>query len=147
MKQLIASLILTVFAAPAFATIDANDWVELVIANVQDDTEFGVQRGPIVGCYGMAQGARLYAWVAEYKATSNVGCGMTPVYENVNALTCAKIVKSKESNDYMSFSEITLDISACPQKDNQQFITMIRTSAARNFPQSGGKEVVLTLIK
>jgi hypothetical protein len=148
MKTKLAALMFLVLGSvSAFATSDGLDRVHLVVAEIQDEETFTVERAPIVGCYGLAQGARLVAWVTEYKATQNVGCGGQAYHENINALSCATIVDSKESADYSSFSEITLDISKCHAKNNAQFITMIRTTAKRNFPQGNGKEVVLKLIK
>jgi hypothetical protein len=143
----VISLLFVLFSLNAFATVDGHDRVHIVVTNVQDDEDFFMERAPIVGCYGLAQGARLSAWVAEYKAVSNIGCGGPTMYDNINTLTCAKIVDSIESDDFYSFKEITLDISGCAAKDNPRFITMIRTSAKYNFPQKNGSEVKLILKK
>jgi hypothetical protein len=132
----------------AFATVDGHDRAWIVVQNIQDEEDFFLERGPFVGCYGLAQGARLVQWTAPYKVLQNIGCGGVAYEENINALTCAVVTDSKESSDYNSFSEITLDISKCPYKNNKLFITMVRTSAARNFPQTNkNKEVVLKLVK
>ena len=131
----------------AFATVDGHDSTWIVVQNVQEPEDFLIQSAPVVGCYGLAQGPRLVQWTMEYKATQNIGCGGPAVVENINYLICAKVVSSKESADYNSFSDITLDISKCDQKNNAKFITMVRTSAARNFPQTNGSQVKLTLIK
>lgn len=131
MKALIA---LFLFWAPtSFATVDANDRVYIVVQHVQDDTDFFVERVPIIGCYGLAKGAALAQFTLEYKATSNIGCGDAVAQDNINALSCAKLVDSKESADYSTFSHVTLDISKCPAKDNPKFITMVRTAAKLNF--------------
>ena len=145
-------LILLAFSAllsvSAFATVDGHDQAWIVIQNIQDEDDFIVDRAPFVGCYGLAQGARLVQWTSPVKVLQNIGCGGPAYEENINALSCAKVIDSKESDDYSSFSEITLDISACSYKNNKKFITMVRTTAARNFPQSKKtKEVVLKLIK
>lgn len=147
MKLFLSALALTFLAAPAFATVDANDRVFIVVQHVQDDQDFFLERAPIVGCYGLAQGARLVAFTSQYKVPTNIGCGSPAIEENINALSCATLVDSKESADYMSFSEITLDISKCPAKNNAKFITMVRTAAMKNFPQTNRREVVLKLIK
>ncbi len=83
-----------------------------------------------------------------------MGCGDSDSSTiDINALSCASLVSSEESADYASFKKITLDISNCPYKDNAKFITMVRTAAARNFPQTQngkivkGKEVELILVK
>lgn len=138
-------------ASQAFATVDGNDRVYLVVEDINgdfDQPDYIVERAPIIGCYGLAQGARLSAWVTEYRATQNVGCGGNPIFENINSLTCATIAESKESDDYSSFSEITLDISKCEQKNNPKFVKAIEASARKNFPQTNKTQpVVLKLIK
>ncbi|WP_413290870.1 hypothetical protein [Bdellovibrio sp. HCB337] len=145
MKQVITSLFLALFAVNAFATSDAHDRVYLVVQNIQSE-EFFVERAPIIGCYGLARGPQLVQFTAEYKVTSNIGCGGPVMQDNINALTCANVVDSKESADFMSYSEVTLDISKCAAKNDPKFITMVRTAAKLNFPLKKG-EVKLTLIK
>ena len=145
--RLVLIALATLFNCQAFATVDGHDRVFLVGKDIQSE-EFFLERAPIIGCYGLPQGARLIAWTSEYKVPSNIGCGGPAFADNLNALSCAKLISATESKDYMSFSDITLDISKCPDKNNAQFITMVRTSAARNFPQSNtAREVVLRLIK
>lgn len=146
MRQFVL-ILLTLLSAQVFATVDGHDRVFLVVENIQSG-EFFLERAPMIACYGLPQGARLEQWVAEYKVPTNVGCGGTPALTNINALTCAKVISATESADYMSFSEIKLDISNCPQKNNAHFITMVRTSAAKNFPQSNSQhEVRLNLVR
>lgn len=146
MKQMLSLLATLMMAAPALATVDAHDRVYLVVQSVQEPEEFFIERAPIIGCYGLARGPQLVQLTAEYKATSNIGCGGETFYDNINYLTCAKVVDAKESDDYMSFKEITLDISKCEAKNNAKFITMVRTAAKLNFPLKKG-EVRLKLIK
>lgn len=150
LKLVLASLIsMFGFAAiapqVAHATVDGHDRIYLVVRNIQSE-EFFVERAPIIGCYGLAQGPQLVAWTQEYKVPSNIGCGDQRFEDNINYLTCAKILSSKESDDYSSFKEITLDISKCDAKDDAKFITMLRTSAKLNFPLKKG-EVNLILVK
>lgn len=146
--MIFALSLLSFASSPALATVDGNDRVHLVVANYQDETEFFLERAPLIGCYGLPQGARLVQWTAEYKVPSNIGCGGPAMLDNINALTCAKVVDSEESADFMSFSKITLDISKCAEKNNAKFITMIRTSAKLNFPQSDKtKSVSLKILK
>jgi hypothetical protein len=137
------------FTSTASATVESYDRVYLVIQNFNEgENDFFVERAPLIGCYGLPQGARLAQFTAPYKAPSNIGCGGKSTTEDINALVCAKTISSKESKDYASFSEITLDISRCPAKHNPKFITMLRTAAKLNFPQSNKKkEVKLILIK
>lgn len=142
---MIMTFVLGLFSINAFATVDAHDKVYLVVKNIQSE-EFFVERAPIIGCYGLARGPQLVQFTAEYKVNSNMGCGGETFQDNINYLTCAKVVSSKESNDFMSFSEITLDISKCEDKNNPKLITMIRTAAKLNFPLKKG-EVKLNLIK
>lgn len=146
--KLLASALVALFAAPAFATVDAITSVWIPVQNIQDDEDFGVERAPVVGCYGLAQGPQLDQFISPYMVPTNVGCGGPKVNQDINALSCAKLIDAVEGPDYISFKRIVLDISACPYKDNKRFITMVRTAAARNFPQPGkGKEVELILQK
>lgn len=144
-KYLISLNLFLAFVCQAQATVDGNDRVYIVVQEAQTE-EFFVERVPVIGCYGLPQGPQLQQFTAEYLAPYNVGCGGPAGTENINALTCAKVVSAIESADYSSFKDIVLDISKCPAKDNKQFITMVRTAAKRNFPQKKG-EVKLTLIK
>lgn len=145
----VAALALTLgFVAPSFATSDGNSRVAIVVAHVQDDTMFFIERAPVIGCYGISAGPALAQWTAEYKVPSNIGCGGQKFDDNINALTCAKIVDYKLSDTDDTVKSIDLDISKCDQKDNKDFITMVRTSASINFPQKDKKkEVKLTLLK
>lgn len=141
----IAALLLVVFTVlNAHATVDSHDRAYIVVKHIQSE-EFFVERVPVIGCYGLARGPQLVQWTAEYKVPSNIGCGGTAFADNINALTCAKVVKAVESADFMSFSEITLDLSKCADKNDPRFVTMIRTSAKLNFPLKQG-EVRLKLI-
>ena len=140
------TLIFSVFSI-AFATVDAHDHAFVVVKHIQSE-EYFVERVPIIGCYGLPQGPRLIQFTKEYKVTSNIGCGGDAMLDNINALTCAKVVRTKEADDFNSFSEIDLDISKCSDKNNKDFIDSIRKAARLNFPQSSKtKEVKLNLIK
>jgi hypothetical protein len=145
MRMIFFGLVMSVLASNAFATVDSHDKVYLVVKNIQSE-EFFVERAPIIGCYGLARGPQLVQFTAEYKVNSNIGCGGETFQDNINYLTCAKITDSKESADYMSFSEITLDISKCEDKNNPKLITMIRSAAKLNFPLKKG-EVKLNIVK
>lgn len=147
MKNLFLSLLTLFFSYSTFATVDAITEVHLVVQDVQDPDRFTIQRAPVVGCYGLAQGPQLQQFTSEYKVPVNVGCGSFPLLtENINYLVCAKVVQASESKDFTTFSDITLDISKCEAKNNSHFITMVKTAAKRNFPQKKG-EVRLKLIK
>lgn len=149
MKAILGTLIgILSLTATASATVDANDYVYLVVEDLNGDGGYLIERAPIIGCFGLPQGPRLSAWVSEYKAPQNVGCGMPPVQENINALTCATVVDGEEADDFLSFSKITLDISKCQDKNNPKFVKAIELSARKNFPQrKPGKTVELKLIK
>ncbi|MBK8203571.1 MAG: hypothetical protein IPK68_15010 [Bdellovibrionales bacterium] len=146
MKKLMLLVLSAFFGHPVFATSDAHDRVYLVVQHLSESEDFFVERVPIIGCYGPLRGPHLAQFTSEYKVNSNIGCGGKALSENINYLTCAKITSHKESPDYQSFSEITLDISNCEAKNNTQFITMVRTAAKLNFPLKNG-EVKLTLVK
>ena len=136
---------LIIFSSKAFATVDAHDKVFIVVQNIHEPEEFFVERVPIIGCYGLARGPQLIQFTMEYKVTSNIGCGGEKFLDNINYLVCANIVEAKESDDYSTYSKITLDISKCEAKSNPKFITMLRTAAKYNFPNKK-KEVELKLI-
>jgi hypothetical protein len=116
-----------------FATVDGNSRVYIVVQHIQTE-EFFLERAPILGCWGLAYGPELAQFTSEYKVPINVGCGGEPSgSENINYLTCAKVIAAKESLDYSSFSDLKLDISNCNAKNNPKFITMVRTAAKLNF--------------
>ncbi|HLE12500.1 MAG: hypothetical protein A2504_07585 [Bdellovibrionales bacterium RIFOXYD12_FULL_39_22] len=145
MKTSLLIFLATLFSFTAFATVDGQTRVFLVVQDVNSE-EFFVERAPIIGCYGLPYGPQLVQFTAEYSAPSNVGCGMHGVVDNINYLTCAKVLNTRESANYMSLVEMTLDISGCEAKNNPQFITMVRTAAKLNFPLKKG-EIKLTLVK
>lgn len=146
--------LLTVFSMNAFATRDSLTSGWIVVQNINEESDFGVQQVAIVGCYGVAQGPQLTQFTAEHNVKSTMGCGDSDTsVMNINALSCAVVTESEENDDYASFKKIVLDISKCAYKENSKFITMIRTAAARNFPQTKngkvvkGKEVDLVIVK
>lgn len=145
MRKIFFGLVMSLLASKAAATVDGHDRVYLVVKDIQSE-EFFVERAPIIGCYGLAKGPQLIQFTAEYKVNSNMGCGGEIFKDNINYLSCARITDSKESADYASFSEITLDISKCEDKNNPKLITMIRTAAKLNFPLKKG-EVKLNILK
>jgi len=145
MKKIIITCLLSLLSVKAFSTVDAHDQVYLVVKDIQTE-EFFVERAPIIGCYGLARGPQLVQFTSEYKVNSNMGCGGEIYQDNINYLTCAKVISSKESSDYLSFSEITIDISKCEDKNNSKLITMIKTAAKLNFPLKKG-EIKLNIIK
>jgi hypothetical protein len=154
LKSLLFS-VLVLFSGLSMATVDGHTRVYIVVQDVQSE-EFFVERVPVVGCWGLNQGPQLEQLTSEYKVPVNIGCGGADqkLSDNINYLTCAKVTDSKESKDFMSFSEITVDITGCEAKNNPQFITMLRTAVKLNFPQydrhhkiSKTKEVTLKLVK
>jgi len=146
MKRVFFNLIaVSLLTSQAFATVEGLTRVHLVVWD-ENANEYRIESAPVMGCIGLVQGPQLVQFTSEYKVKTNVGCGPSNFEENINYLTCAKVESYKESNDFMSFSEITLDISQCEDKNNPQLITMIRTAAKRNFPQKKG-EVRLNLKK
>jgi hypothetical protein len=132
----------------AHATIDYHTRVYIVVQDVQTE-EFFVERAPVIGCMGLAYGAQLEQFTSEYNVKGNIGCGGEPAYSNnINYLTCAKVVETKESSDYVTITDLKLDISNCAAKNDPKFITMVRTAAKLNFPQKNRqKEIKLTLVK
>ena len=147
MKAYVFSLAI-LFSLITYATVEGYTRVYIVAQDMFGDEEgkYFVERVPVIGCYGAANGPQLAQFVAEYKIPSNVGCGELGPAININALSCAEVVEAIESKDHLSFVKITLDISKCPDKNNSNFITMIRTAASKNFPLEKG-EVALILKK
>lgn len=86
-------------------------------------------------------------WLSEYKAISNIGCGGSEFYDNINALVCSLLVTAIEAKDLMSYTEIVLDISKCPMRDSTKSIQAVRQSAKKNFPQTDWSDVEIKLIK
>lgn len=131
----------------SFATVDAHDSAFIVVEDIQSN-EFFVERVPIIGCYGYGQirGPQLIQFTAEYKVTSNIGCGGDVFYDNINYLTCAKVVSSKPAVGDAGFSKITLDISKCAAKNNSKFIAIVGAAAKLNFPLKNGA-VTLDFVK
>ncbi len=153
MKALILSLLTLLATQSAFATVGGIDDVWIVV-NDEYTGEMYLKEVPLDGCWGLPQGPRLIQFTSEYSVQASMGCGVSGNYRvDLNALSCAEVEESVESEDFMSFKKIRLDISQCSLKDNARFITLIRTAAARNFPQSengdyvSDKEVELILEK
>lgn len=149
MKKLFVIVTTILSALSAKATVDGHAKVYLVVQDIQSE-EFFVERAPVLGCWGLPYGPQLAQFTSEYKVPANVGCGdVTGSFsDNINYLTCAKVLDSQESADFSTFSEITLDISNCAAKNDAKFITMVRTAAKLNFPQKDRKkDVKLNLVK
>lgn len=147
MKKILFYLSLLLGTVSAKATVDFNGRVYLVVQDIQSE-EFFLERAPIIGCMGLARGAELVQFTSEYRVPMNIGCGGSPELENINYLTCATVLGAEESSDFMSFSKLKLDISKCEAKNDPKFITMLRTAAKLNFPQSNRKkEIQLILVK
>lgn len=141
--KLVLSVLFMMVSVNAFATVDALTSAWIVVQNVQDEEDFGVQKVAVMGCYGLSQGPQLVQFTAEHNIKATMGCGdaSTDVM-NINALSCATVVDSVESDDYSSFKKIVLDVSKCAYKNNKKFITMVRTAASRNFPQTVNGKVI-----
>ena len=144
------------FSIFSFATVEALARVWIVTESLGEEGTFSLEQVPVIGCYGLNQGPQLAQLTAPYEVNSSVGCGSFEQFKmNINALVCAKVVKSEESADYKSFKRIYLDISNCAHKDNPRFVTLVRTAVRKNFPQYkpghdwkiSKKEVELVLIK
>lgn len=135
---LLASLAL--FSSVSHATVDANVNVYILSQEVQTG-EYFVQKAPIIGCFGIAKGPELSQLTKPY-VVNNLGCGMDS-QENINALSCANVIQSVESDDYTSFKTITLDISKCADKSND-FIDAVKKVVKLNFTTKAVKpELIL----
>jgi len=135
------------YALPSFATVDVNTKAWIVVQHVQMPDRYMVQQVPVLGCIGLAQGPQLSQWTAAFSVKDSHGCGMPQIDRDINALSCGKVVEAKESQDYYSFSEITLDISACAAKENPRFIAAIQNTAKLNFKQMRGNPPLKLILK
>lgn len=114
----------------AFATIDSNTSVFIPVRHIQSE-EYFVQVAPVIGCYGLPRGPQLAQLTREY-VVNNLGCGMDG-QENINALSCAKVLDSVEADDFSTFKKITLDISSCEDRNNKDFIHVVKKVVQLNF--------------
>lgn len=143
MKSLFLSF-LVFFSVQSMATVDANTKVYILVKDINTE-EFLVERAPVIGCWGIAKGPELEQLTREY-VVNNLGCGSVS-QENINALTCAKVEKAVESDDFSTFKEITLNISKCADKDNKDFIDSIKKVVKLNFATKEIKNPTLFLVK
>jgi hypothetical protein len=126
-------------------------YIVTIDQNEDDDKFYKITQVPLNGCYGVSQGPQLQQFTSEYLVDTQMGCGSKDAEKmNLNVLVCATTLASEETEDSSGFKKIILDISNCSDKANNNFITMIKTAAKRNFPQPLGskqKEINLVLIK
>lgn len=145
MKSLAALVFGLFISGSAFATVDGHTHTFLVVEHIQSG-EFFIEKAPLIGCYGIAKGPQLMQFTAEYKVPSNIGCGGEKFMDNINALTCGRVVDSDESDDFSGFKSVTLDLTKCANKDNESFIQMVRKAAKMNFAPDNSKDFKLILI-
>ena len=128
----------------SLTTVDSNTNIFIPVQHIQSG-EFFIQRAPMIGCYGLPRGPQLQQLTKAYMV-NNLGCG-TETQENINALSCSILLSSIEADDYSTFKEITLDIKACPQKDNLDFIYIVKKVIKLNFATKSYPNPKLILIK
>ena len=143
MKTILLTVLLTTTSI-SYATVDSNTNVFIPVKHIQSE-EYFVQRAPMIGCYGLPKGPQLLQLVAPYMV-NNLGCG-TETTENINALDCGEVVSSVESDDFSTFKEITLNISACADKENYDFIKSVKKVVRLNFSNKKNPKPTLILIK
>lgn len=143
MKKLILSLLL-VISSHAYATVDSNATVFIPVQHIQSG-EYFVQIAPLIGCYGLPRGPQLAQLTRAY-FVNNLGCG-TVTKENINALKCGTVVSAVEADDFSTFKKITLNISACPDKNNGEFIHIVKKVVRLNFATKTVPHPKLVLIK
>ena len=125
-------------------TVDSNTNIFIPVQHIQSG-EFFIQRAPMIGCYGLPRGPQLQQLTKPYMV-NNLGCG-TETQENINALSCSIVVSAIEGDDYSTFKEITLDITACPEKSNPDFIYVVKKIVRLNFATKSYPNPKLILIK
>lgn len=144
MKKVLLMILTSLFSVTSQATVDANARVFILVKHIQSE-EFFIERAPIIGCYGLPKGPELAQLTKPY-VVSNLGCGMDSK-ENINALTCAKVTDFVEADDFSTFKEITLDISKCDDKNNAEFIKMVKKVVWLNFSTKTVKKPKLIILK
>jgi hypothetical protein len=143
MKKFLAlSMLLSSLAS--FATVDGNSELYILVKDFNSE-EYFVQKAPIIGCWGLPKGPELMQLTRSYRV-SNIGCG-SHTSENINALTCAKVLESEESADFSTFSKIKLDISKCADKNSPDFIKNVEKVVKLNFATKKVKKINLLLVK
>jgi len=142
-KKIILGMFLTL-SSNAFATVDSNTNVFFPVKHIQSG-EYFVQVAPIIGCYGLPRGPQLSQLTKSYMV-NNLGCG-TVTSENINALTCAKVLDFVEADDYSTFKKITLDISKCEDKNKHDFFHVIKKVIRLNFATKTVPHPKLILLK
>ena len=146
MKNLFLALALTTASFSAFATSDAIVSAYILVKDYNSE-EYFVASAPVVGCFGVPRGPQLTQLTNSYMAPSNIGCGGKATKEEINALTCAKVIDSVEADDYSTFKEITLNISKCADKTNVDFINGVKKVVKMNFATPTVKNPLLKIIK
>jgi hypothetical protein len=144
MKKSIIALAISIMSFSSFATVDGMTRVYILTKDYNSE-EFVVEKAPIIGCWGLPKGPELIQLTHPY-VTNNLGCG-SATKENINVLTCAKVIDSVESRDFSTFSEITLDISKCEDKSSADFIEAIKKVVKVNFATKTVKNPLLKIIK
>lgn len=131
-------------SSAVYATVDSNTNVFIPVKHIQSG-EYFVQAAPLIGCYGLPRGPQLQQLVRPY-LVYNLGCG-TENKENINALECANIISAIEADDYSTFKEITLDITSCADKNESEFIDVVKKVVKLNFKTKHNPNPILNLVK
>lgn len=143
MKKIILGSFLALLSN-AYATVDSNTNVFILVQHIQSN-EYFVQLAPMIGCYGLPRAPQLLQLTSPY-VVNNLGCGIV-TKENINALACASVLDSVESDDYTTFKKITLDISKCEDKNNHDFTYAIKKVVRLNFATKTVPRPKLILVK
>lgn len=141
-KVILASLF--ALSLSAQATVDGHMNMFIMVRDINSG-EYFMEKAPLIGCWGLPKGPELLQLTREYQV-ANLGCGSV-TKENINALTCAKVTDSVEADDYSTFKEITLDISNCDDKNNEDFLSAVKKVVKLNFASKSVKNPKLNLIK
>lgn len=138
-KTILGFMMALGISSSAWATFDGWATVHLVTNDPQEIDLYEVKEFPFWGCYGPFYGPKLSAFTKEFHVPSNLGCGMPAFPQDINALSCAKVVDSTESSDYMSLDSLVLDLSGCPQ--GAGFKAAAERAAKLNF----GSQIKVTI--
>ena len=146
MKTIIFALS-TLFTLNAFATVDAQTEVYIVVGSYHEESEYMVQKVPASFCLGELTSALTQAITQPVIIKSNYGCGSMMVYdEQINAATCAAISPSNtvypeidNSNwEVQARTDIRVSLSACGDRANDEaFARAVTEAVYKTFNENG----------
>lgn len=132
----------------AFATVDVQGEVTIVVSDYNSDGEYFLRTVPTDYCVGIDSYAIAMAITMPVTINSGYGCGAKVSKSQVNEATCAKInVEEVElSNGSIDTQSIKVrkDLSKCGEKSrNIKFVEALDNAIKNSFISKGYKIVEL----